>query len=180
MSWIQTYPNNLKFDFLDPRPESISIEDIVWSLSMQPRYYGHVSTHYSIAQHCCHVHDYCEDPFRFEGLMHDACEAYVGDMVTPLKRLIPEYQAIEKRISKVIASVFGLREDLPDHVKSVDARILKNERKALLGRSPEPWAECIESLQPLPGLKIIPWTPAHTRAEFMRRFSVYKWHYTPV
>jgi len=72
-------------DVLKPARESIHIEDIAHALSMLCRYGGHTPEHYSVAQHSCLVAQLLEPRLRIYGLLHDAAEAYLGDVVSPLK-----------------------------------------------------------------------------------------------
>ena len=72
-------------DVLNPARDSIHLEDIAHALSMLCRYGGHLLEHYSVAQHSCLVAQLLEPRLRVYGLLHDAAEAYLGDVVTPLK-----------------------------------------------------------------------------------------------
>lgn len=86
--WIQTY-SQLAWDLERPKPELIRTEDIANSLAYQCRFYGHVKHHYSIAQHSVYVHDIC--PFKELAATHDMPEAWLGDVVHPLKSLLAHY-----------------------------------------------------------------------------------------
>lgn len=82
---ILTYTGKL-FDFWEPRPEMICIEDIAHALALTNRYGGHTHTPYSVAEHCERM-SYPElpgDPLT--NLLHDAAEAYVGDIASPQKQ----------------------------------------------------------------------------------------------
>ena len=72
-------------DVLTPEPNSIHIADIAHALSMICRYGGHVREYYSVAQHSCLVAQLLAPRLRIYGLLHDAAEAYLGDVVSPLK-----------------------------------------------------------------------------------------------
>ena len=78
--WFLTYTGR-QFWPLDPRPEDICIRDIAHHLSLCCRFNGACRVHYSVAQHSVMVANILPAPLRFWGLMHDATEAYVGDMV---------------------------------------------------------------------------------------------------
>jgi uncharacterized protein len=108
-----------KFYFLDPRPEDIVLEDIAHSLAMQPRYNGHTDNHYSIAQHSVNVAERVArmrtDSFGdskvvvLQGLLHDAAEAYTGDIVQPLKILLGStFYDIEHSIERALFQRFSL------------------------------------------------------------------------
>lgn len=125
-SFFTTF-SGIKFYPLDPRPEEILIEDVAHALSLICRYGGHSRTFYSVAQHSCLVSDHLPDEFKFIGLMHDATEAYLGDMVRPLKKQMPEYCNIEDKLWLVIAEKWGLPQIIPDIVKRHDNMALVAE-----------------------------------------------------
>lgn len=117
---IQTYSGN-PFHLLNPRPEEVSLTDIAHALSLQCRYNGHIPAHYSVAEHSVVVSrllkEAGESPeVQLAGLLHDAAEAYVGDMVRPMK-LIPEVGAqfgmIEDAVSLAIFIHFGIEDLYP-------------------------------------------------------------------
>src|ERR1700683_336889 len=83
-AWIVTFSGR-RFYVLDPRPSDVRIEDIAHSLSLQCRFNGHVKNFYSVAQHSVLVSERCDPADALYGLLHDASEAYIGDMSAPLK-----------------------------------------------------------------------------------------------
>lgn len=90
----------LSFD--DPEHAVIDAEDIAHNLARVCRFGGAVDGYYSVASHCVYVSQFLEDqghsPYiQAAGLLHDATEAYLGDVVSGLKRLIPDYRALEDR-----------------------------------------------------------------------------------
>ncbi|MDO4254358.1 MAG: hypothetical protein Q4C81_04310 [Kocuria sp.] len=107
-NWMQTYTGR-RFYPLDSRPEDVDVVDVAHALSMQCRYNGHVRLFMSVAEHCVLVSRLVPSEHALWGLLHDATEAYVGDMVRPLKLHMPEYRAVEDRVG-------GLRLyiDVPD------------------------------------------------------------------
>lgn len=86
---IETH-TGLFYDYLDPKPEQVCIEDIAHALSNTARFGGHCSRFYSVAEHCCLVRQLVIEAglphLGLAALLHDAHEAYVGDIPTPLKR----------------------------------------------------------------------------------------------
>jgi hypothetical protein len=140
--WMQTFPSCLAFDLLNPTPDMVRIEDIAHHLSQICRYTGGCNRIYTVAEHSLHVSDLLIDAspcVRLQGLLHDATEAYVGDVSSPLKALLPEYRVIEDRIASVIATKFGLPQELDPSVKKADMIALFSEKLELLGEPPEPW-----------------------------------------
>ena len=83
-----------------PDPEQIQIEDIAHALSNLCRFGGHTREFYSVAQHSVLVSQNVPDDLRLVGLMHDATEAYCGDMIRPLKNVLPEFKELENGIWK--------------------------------------------------------------------------------
>jgi uncharacterized protein len=91
-----------KIDVSNPNPNDIVIEDIAWALSRMPRFSGHSIpyTPYSVAQHCIQVAEDLKDygpDIQLYGLLHDAAEAYINDLPSPVKH-IPEIHAVIKKL----------------------------------------------------------------------------------
>lgn len=168
MTWIATRSGG-KLDFLNPRPEQIHIEDIATSLSRLPRFAGHTTDFYGVAQHSVHCSRLCEE-YPLEALLHDATEAYMGDCNRPLKQMLGEaWTSVENRIQDAINLKFQLRLcDSPVHraVKEVDDRMLMTERKWMMPRGPE-WEGC----WPEPYDVILrSYSPEYARDLFMSRY----------
>lgn len=151
---------------LDPRPDDIHIEDIAHGLANICRFGGHCKSFYSVAQHSLIVANELPQSLRFCGLMHDATEAYIGDMVRPLKYQIPQFREIEENLWRVIAEKFGLPEVIPSDVKTVDDAVLMTERRDILIASSIPWSV---RATPLP-YEIYPMGPASSKSAFLQRF----------
>lgn len=89
MTWILT--NSAKpMSLVRPRADLVTPEDIAHSLAYICRFNGHCKHHYSVAQHSLLVASIVPDEDQLPALLHDAAEAYVGDMVRPLKQLLKE------------------------------------------------------------------------------------------
>jgi len=91
-----------KIDVSNPNPNDIVIEDIAWALSRMPRFSGHSIPYvpYSVAQHCIQVAEDLKDygpDIQLYGLLHDAAEAYINDLPSPVKH-IPEIHAVIKKL----------------------------------------------------------------------------------
>jgi hypothetical protein len=146
MTWIQTFTGRA-VDLLEPDPASFVIEDIAHALARICRYTGHSPEHYSVAQHSVLVARNLPLELRFDGLMHDAVEAYVQDVSAPLKWAMrgsatnSAYDIVEARIDVTIAKQFGLIRPLPPEVKVADLRMLATEADDLgfLGGAPRSW-----------------------------------------
>lgn len=117
----------------DPKPEMITIEDIAHALASVPRFGGHLNRPYSVAQHsvmCMMRVKSLED--KKAALMHDASEAYMGDIPTPIKAMLPEYKKAENNLMQIIADKFGFEFPLSKEVKAVDEEMLHIEWKNLV------------------------------------------------
>jgi 5'-deoxynucleotidase YfbR-like HD superfamily hydrolase len=122
-------------------PAQIKLYDIAFSLSMQCRFTGHCSSFYSVAEHSLRV----SSLLRLEmdrpdaalwGLLHDAAEAYFGDLARPLKantHMGHEFDRLEKRALRPIAKKFGLCWPMPECVRRADAIMLAVELRDLIG-----------------------------------------------
>lgn len=166
--WILTATGR-SFDLLCPGEGDIAIEDIAHALSMLCRFNGHTWTHYSVAQHCVHVSEIVEDEHALVGLLHDAAEAYVGDMSSPLKAMLTEYQALELVVLGAVFRTFGLPLALPAAVRHADLVLLASERRDLLPKGGGAWS-ILDGIEPLPW-PIQPWSPEVARRAFLQRFA---------
>lgn len=166
--WISTFTNK-KFYFFKPTVESIDILDIAHALSMICRFGGHIGKFYSVAQHSIIVSQICPKEYALEGLLHDATEAYVGDMVRPMKQNMPEYMKTEDHLHEVIAKKFNLKysQESKKIIKTADNIALVTEKRDL-GKN-ELWSY----LQGVIALdtKITPWGQEKSKKEFIKRFE---------
>lgn len=142
---MQTYSGKV-VDLSRFSEDDINVEDIAHALSQIVRFTGHITQPYAVAQHSVLVSGLCPSEHALWGLLHDASEAYLGDVSTPLKTLLPQYREIEGRVQREIAGRFGLCWPMPDVVKAADRRALMIEKAALFsvhvpwpGEVREPW-----------------------------------------
>jgi len=161
------------FDLLNPDPATISVHVIAHALSRLCRFTGHVSAqHYSVAEHSVCVSWLVPDRDAREGLMHDAAEAFIGDVAAPLKRLLPDYQAVEKRIEKVIAERFGLLYPWPLSVKEIDLDMLRLEATTFMRPEGIPdWAPVLarKPVSAAAAAWALGWRREHAFATFLDR-----------
>lgn len=108
----------------NPRPESISFDDISSSLSKICRFNGHLNVFYSVAEHSVAVaHDAlsrgCSIDACIACLMHDAAEAYLGDLSRPLRSLLgASFHCLERRVEMVIGEALGI--DFEEHFAEIE------------------------------------------------------------
>lgn len=114
--WITSYLGR-KIYLRNPDIDRIDIIDIAHALSLICRYNGRTKKFYSVAEHCIHCACLTSNEFKLEALMHDAAEAYLGDVTRPLKMLLPDYKKLEKKWEKAIRERFNL---YPDEIPEVD------------------------------------------------------------
>lgn len=118
-TWISTASGRL-LDFAAPTEDMIEPYDIAAGLSRACRFAGQLSgeiEHYSVAQHslilACLVRRQTTSPdLVAAALLHDAHEAYTGDLITPLKSALPGIEALHARLDRAIADRFGFDADL--------------------------------------------------------------------
>lgn len=156
------------FYVLDAQPEHIDIEDIAHALGMVCRFAGHCQRFYSVAEHSVLMSMAVDPEHALWGLLHDATEAYIGDLVRPLKHELPSYMAVEDRLAEIIAIKFGLEGPMPAQVVEYDTRIVVDEREQIMAPSRLPWP-MLEGRSPL-GVTIEGWDPITAREMFLSRF----------
>lgn len=131
------------FDLNNPRPCDVDLRDIAVALSRINRFTGHGRGVVSVARHS--VNCYIEAVLRGLpaehsrlALMHDAAEAYVGDVSRPLKALLPDFKRIEVQVWGAIRARFDLPDELPPIIKEIDNLACITEAAVLLPDH-EPW-----------------------------------------
>lgn len=187
MTWLQT-ASGRAFDLLQPDWRQVDFEvDIPEALARLARFTGHVrSGPYSVAQHCVIGADAVFQATRDKEaaaafLLHDAHEAYLGDIATPivaaLRKMAGTFEkgdaaltfainGIKERLDHAIYLAAGCPRARTDHqaiVKIYDLRMLATERAHLLVRSPQAWAPQVEAAQPLRlvgKISVWPWVKA--------------------
>lgn len=148
MNWILTH-SGVRFDLLHPTAAMIKPYDIAHALAHLCRFNGHTRTHYSVAQHSLIVASLVPAEHQLVALLHDATEAYIGDMTRPLKAVIPSYRRIELRLWHAICDRFDLHHELPDCVKHADLVALATERRDLMPAHPGEW-QCLHRIPAMP------------------------------
>lgn len=174
MMTMETY-TGLLVDPLDISMSQIRIEDIAHALSLQCRYNGHCKEFYSVAQHSVQVCDFLDfgNPrIRLFGLLHDAAEAYLGDMIKPLKEEIPLYKEYEYILQdRIFLTLCNFCSPCPGEkevIKIIDTRMLITEAQSLMPSGGKDWAIQAESI---PGLRIEGMDPNEAETLFLSAFK---------
>ena len=157
-----------RVSLLNPSPSQIVIGDIAHGLAHQCRFNGHTNKFYSVAQHSVLVASILPRELRLAGLLHDASEAYLGDVVQPLKDLLPEYQSIEANFCEVLGARFGVHLQHNDDIRHADLVVLATERRDLMPMDTADWSS-IAGITPM-SRSIKPKSPEAASAQFMEMF----------
>lgn len=153
------------FDFLNPSACAFNIETIAHALSNICRYTGHCSSFYSVAQHSYLVSLIVPNEHQLAALLHDAAEAFLGDVSQPLKKLLPDYQRLELLTEQAIFKHFDIPFPLDPCIKEADLRILVTESRDLMKTIIR-----IPGYSPVP-IRVKPWEPAKAKMYFLRRYN---------
>lgn len=158
-------------DLSDPREDQFTLEDIAGGLSKICRFGGQIECFYSVAEHSywCGHQAACDGLSRDEicaVLFHDAAEAFVGDVVKPLKLMLGEFGRIERRIEGVLERKFGV--NFGKHkkvIRKIDNEMLIAERRAMFSADDVQWAgeETVRRLTHQFGR----WTPQYAEDVFL-------------
>ena len=153
-----------------PRPSDINIDDIAHALANTCRWGAACSQFYSVAEHSIEVAHRVNDNLKLCALLHDAAEAYLGDIPTPRKAvtfhryqdtcgvITEAYSVTEDRLMAAIFERFNVGyESIPDEVHEADLIVRREEERTL-----------IRGVRTSPVL-----TPATARIMFLRRFNQY-------
>lgn len=166
--WIQVYSGRV-IGLLNPTADDILLADIAHGLSNICRFHGSCTVFYSVAQHSVGVSSLVSRENALWGLLHDASEAYLGDVARPLKIFLNgKYRKLEELFMKVICEKFDIPEREPPEIKEADNNMLLTERRDLLLEQEEEWG--IPG-NPVPE-RIIPWSPRISKAEFLARYGL--------
>lgn len=184
---IMTYSGKM-FDFWKPTIESICIKDIAHALSLTNRYGGHTIVPYSVAEHSVRM-SHIEGVDALACLLHDAAEAYIGDIPSPQKEglkwvfspyyeegcLMRYYKNVEYEITLAIYEALNVLESyngpFSEGVKKADKIMLATEIRDLMPpHAATVFVSYLENVEPLM-TRIIPWSWQTAQARFLHRFE---------
>lgn len=201
MSWIQTSTGSY-FDLLEPKPAQVRLEDVARALGRICRFAGHTKKHYSVAEHSVLVAQHAmtlrnytansdhRTALFMAGLLHDAHEAFTGDLTSPMKVALDRklggnfkgayddmIRAVDLAIVEALVPPYNrgpilLRELVHDImrgdvIKEADLALLNTERAQLLGLPPKPWVQL-----PLPAFVAIEgWGPEEASERWLALYN---------
>jgi uncharacterized protein len=156
---------------MHPNPDDIYIEDIAHALGNICRWGGMCSEFYSVAQHSVYVSRLLPKELALAGLLHDASEAYLGDVCNPLKNTDPwrEYREIEHALQCVIFGKFGIEVEsvgFDPRIKEADYKAAIDEAHRLMPKDLY-WGSLIGS-----GHYIFPWDHDVAGDVFLKEFNL--------
>lgn len=174
MSWLGTNSGQV-INLLDPDPDSITIEDIACGLSKNCRFNGQLKQWYSVAEHSIHVMALVPDHLKKQALLHDATEAFICDVPTPLKRMLGDtYHQIEQRLAAAIGKKFNVSlTELHPTVMQADRIMVVTERDALT-ENPQNWGPDYEDVIRYPNFQRYRHTPRSAEVAFLSMWDKVK------
>lgn len=138
-----------RFDLANPDPRDVSVDDMATALAHTARFSGHAGP-YSVAHHSLVVAELVSSYERLEALIHDAHEAYTGDMITPLYNALPPYAHLAlahlaQRVQTAIRQRLGLPAEATCVLHYADRLALEAERRVFFPGSDWGDSEFIEA-----------------------------------
>jgi hypothetical protein len=184
-----------RFDLVDPKPEQVDINHIAHALSQIVRFTGHCQIPLTVAEHSIRVSQAIEGRGEHPyvclwGLLHDAHEAYTGDISTPMKEVINSWalkedfplSALQFNIDNAIIDGLGLRamhDEFADSealkaVRAADKLAVDFERGVLLPESSEwpieEWVKRVMEQRKNAPVGVL--TPLQARDMFLTRYAL--------
>jgi len=129
-----------KFYFLNPEEDDFVIEDIAHALANTCRFTGHCNRFYSVAEHSVYVSNLLQGTgLELDGLLHDAAEAYLPDVASPVKQYLPDYNKLEDRLISIIFKKYNLEYPFHPAIKHCDLVMLSTEAHYLIPSKGTSW-----------------------------------------
>ena len=188
--YIQT-ASNLRVYPAHSSEEDFYIGDIALGLGNVCRFAGQIAEWYSVAEHCVPGSYQAERAFgpniAFEFLLHDAAEAYMGDLASPFLYMVPDYEVLRDRIQNTIQSRFLIPQGKTPECHEIDVKMLVTEARDLCNPENKWWEEDhfpkpyryplyligpLNSTDPpaaMPGSRF--WSPQRAREKFINRYT---------
>lgn len=156
-------------DLINPTPAMIHLQDIAYGLSNIVRFGGQMKQAYTVAQHSILTAYLAPNDLKLEALLHDAAEAYLGDVIKPLKHLLgAAYSDLETKMEAAIFESFGLDPERVKLVKPYDIQAVEIENGFRFD-TPEYQAKRFHRLF---GTTV--WTHDYARDMFIRNYFLFR------
>lgn len=169
--WIETY-SGVKIEFLNPSLDTINIEDIAHALAHQCRFNGHTKQFYSVAEHSVNCSFLVDKEYQLQALLHDASEAYITDIASPVKQYLSNYKELEKVVMEAIAKKYNFEWPMSKQTSLADLTMLSDEAYLLMsgkGNNYNMWDDIPRPERKFTSLHC--WTPLTAKSMFLARFS---------
>lgn len=167
-AFTTTYTGKLFYP-LNPWAGDVCIEDIAHHLALEGRFSNALERPYSVAEHSVRVSRLLSGRDALAGLLHDASEAYLRDLPTPIKYAdgFEAYRRAEANLQELIYAKYGCRPSPAVH--RADAVMLHTEAANLFRGGPAPWhdASMVDH-----GQIFWPWGWEQAEQEFLARFRL--------
>ncbi len=160
-----------KFNYLTPEANEFTIEDVATGLSNVCRFGGQLGRFYSVAQHAYYVSYAIDQAYALDGLCHDNVEAFLMDIPTPLKVLLPDYKALEATHEAEMFKRLGLQYPMHPSVRKADLEVFGAEVRDLQPKGTS-W-DVLVGVSPYKR-KIEPWSPVLAKMMFLKRYNELK------
>ena len=172
--YIETV-SGIKFEFTNPKPEQFDIKDIAHALAMNCRYTGHSNVFYSVAEHSWQMARMLSNlpkEVQLGALLHDASEAYITDIASPIKQHLPDYQMMEDNILSALFDKYGLEYPMHPAIKVADRAMLSIEAHYLLPSQGNDWGMWKEINRPKIDVVYRPigMEPRQAKANFLDKY----------
>lgn len=169
--WIQMASGRLYYPWA-PLPEDVDIEDIAHHLGNLCRFTGACRQFYSVAEHSVLVSYLVPEEDALCGLLHDATEAYLNDLSSPVKSFeeMSGYRTLERRNWGAVARRFDLPFEMPKSVHDADQAIYFAEREVLMPPLPPEVVDMYRKVPVVPRVTIVGYSPEVARWRFLQRY----------
>lgn len=163
------------YDYVHPEINVPTLEDLAYGLAFEPRFGGQCVSRrtgrrvfYPVAQHCVIMSRQVDPRIAYDALMHEAGELGCKDVSTELKKLCPDYKAVEKRCEAAMFARFRVPMLDKAAIKAADLRMLATERRDVLNWNGERWG--IDGITTPYDFEIVPWEHEEAAQAFIVRF----------
>lgn len=168
---------------VNPNPDDIVLNDVCQGLAFECRYAGQIPYFYSVAEHTMIVTQLAPDPLKPAAIVHDFSEAFIKDVISPLKSLLPDYKELERIWMRAICQRFNVHPEALEAVKEYDKAAFEMEYEFFYNsrhnriNQPKPKYECtyLGSDLSMKSVEFNFWNPY----EAYNKFAVFLDYYFP-